>query len=322
MLLDLGIHCLGPMEHTSMDLGSRENFSNTLPYASFKICCKQGYSRGDGRHFTMVWNTAIRWPFCSPSHVSRTSGQILRELVWCGLRFWCKHEWTSVEQMASWRVWRSHLQTTVWRWQGPPTAALCGKHHMPPVLHPNIFLEESCFNEVLCKLQNYITITIQYLKGLIIGIQTLKFGGGGFKFKSLGSSGRNFWRCLLATLLRSPGSVLLAPGSLRSQFSTMISSTMVLAALKIHVFACFFTSRVITVAMRDPSLAGWLLNWCPGKELFPFWMMVAHICPAWVLQSTTNKLIHHAAAWQWTKTHHWLTASSSPSGLFPPQRCM
>lgn len=60
MLLDLGIHCLGPMEHTSMDLGSRENFSNTLPYASFKICCKQGYSRGDGRHFTMVWNTAIR----------------------------------------------------------------------------------------------------------------------------------------------------------------------------------------------------------------------------------------------------------------------
>lgn len=167
------------MEHTSMDLGSRENFSNTLPYASFKICCKQGYSRGDGRHFTMVWNTAIRWPFCSPSHVSRTSGQILRELVWCGLRFWCKHEWTSVEQMASWRVWRSHLQTTVWRWQGPPTAALCGKHHMPPVLHPNIFLEESCFNEVLCKLQNYITITIQYLKGLIIGIQTLKFGGGG-----------------------------------------------------------------------------------------------------------------------------------------------
>lgn len=146
--------------------------------------------------------------------------------------------------------------------------------------------------------------------------------GGGFKFKSLGSSGRNFWRCLLATLLRSPGSVLLAPGSLRSQFSTMISSTMVLAALKIYVFACFFTSRVITVAMRDPSLAGWLLNWCPGKELFPFWMMVAHICPAWVLQSTTNKLIHHAAAWQWTKTHHWLTASSSPSGLFPPQRCM
>lgn len=281
MLLDLGIHCLGPMEHTSMDLGSRENFSNTLPYASFKICCKQGYSRGDGRHFTMVLNTAIRWPFCSPSHVSRTSGQILRELVWCGLRFWCKHEWTSVEQMASWRVWRSHLQTTVWRWQGPPTAALCGKHHMPPVLHPNIFLEESCFNEVLCK-----------------------------------------WRCLLATLLRSPGSVLLAPGSLRSQFSTMISSTMVLAALKIYVFACFFTSRVITVAMRDPSLAGWLLNWCPGKELFPFWMMVAHICPAWVLQSTTNKLIHHAAAWQWTKTHHWLTASSSPSGLFPPQRCM
>lgn len=56
------------------------------------------------------------------------------------------------------------------------------------------------------------------------------------------------------------------------------------------------TSRVITVEMRDPSLAGWLLNWCPGKELFPFWMMVAHICPAWVLQSTTNKLIHHAAA--------------------------
>lgn len=130
--------------------------------------------------FINIWLilTAIRWPFCSPSHVSRTSGQILRELVWCGLRFWCKHEWTSVEQMASWRVWRSHLQTTVWRWQGPPTAALCGKHHMPPVLHPNIFLEESCFNEVLCKLQNYITITIQYLKGLIIGIQTLQFGGG------------------------------------------------------------------------------------------------------------------------------------------------
>lgn len=138
MLLDLGIYGLGPMEHTSTDLGSRENFSYTLPYASFKICCKQGYSRGGGRHCTMVWNTwkidhkllikinfiyknhgslkichgiwfykmktmqnmwyiiffinvwliltAIRLPFCSLSHVSRTSGQILMELVWCVLR--------------------------------------------------------------------------------------------------------------------------------------------------------------------------------------------------------------------------------------------
>lgn len=76
--------------------------------------------------FINVWLilTAIRLPFCSPSHVSRTSGQILWELVWCGLRSWCKHEWTAVEQMDSWRVWMSHSQTTVWRWQGPPTAAL------------------------------------------------------------------------------------------------------------------------------------------------------------------------------------------------------
>lgn len=176
MLLDLGIHCLGPMEHISTDLGSRENFSYTLPYASFKICCKQGYSRGGGRHCTMVWNTwkidhkllikinfiyknhgslkichgiwfykmktmqnmwyiiffinvwwiltAIRLPFCSLSHVSRTSGQILMELVWCVLRFWCRSEWTAVEQRASWLAWMFHPQTTVWRWQGPPTAAL------------------------------------------------------------------------------------------------------------------------------------------------------------------------------------------------------
>lgn len=53
---------------------------------------------------------------------------------------------------------------------------LCGEHHMPSVLHPNICLEESCFNEVLCKLQNYITIIYQYLRGLIIGIQTLQLG--------------------------------------------------------------------------------------------------------------------------------------------------
>lgn len=56
---------------------------------------------------------------------------------------------------------------------------LCGEHHMPPVLHPNICLEESFFNEVLCKLQNYITIINQYLKGLIIGIETLELGRGG-----------------------------------------------------------------------------------------------------------------------------------------------
>lgn len=53
---------------------------------------------------------------------------------------------------------------------------LCGEHHMPSVLHPNICLKESCFNEVLCKLQNYITIIYQYLRGLIIGIQTLQLG--------------------------------------------------------------------------------------------------------------------------------------------------
>lgn len=56
---------------------------------------------------------------------------------------------------------------------------LCGEHHMPPVLHPNICLEESFFNEVLYKLQNYITIINQNLKGLIIGIQTLQLEKGG-----------------------------------------------------------------------------------------------------------------------------------------------
>lgn len=76
--------------------------------------------------FINVWLilTAIRLPFCSLSHVSRTSGQILMELVWCVLRSWCRREWTAVEQRASWLAWMFHPQTTVWRWQGPPTAAL------------------------------------------------------------------------------------------------------------------------------------------------------------------------------------------------------
>lgn len=127
--------------------------------------------------FINVWLilTAIILPFCSLSHVSRTSGQILRELVWCGLRSWCKHEWTAVEQMASWRVWMS-LHKPLFGVGKDLQLLLCGEHHMPSVLHPNICLKESCFNEVLCKLQNYITIIYQYLRGLIIGIQTLQLG--------------------------------------------------------------------------------------------------------------------------------------------------
>lgn len=134
---------------------------------------------------------------------------------------------------------------------------------MPPVLHPNICLEESFFNEVLCKLQNYITIINQYLKGLIIGIETLELGRGGtWKFKSLGSSGRNFCRCLLATLLRSPGSGLLASGSLKSQFSTMISSTMVLAALKMFALPAFSPIK------RKINAWIWLFSVCWVKVKF------------------------------------------------------
>lgn len=105
----------------------------------------------------------MRLPFCSPFHVFLTSGQMLRELAWCGFRSWCKHEWTAVVQMASLRVWMLNPQTTVWRWQGLPTAPLWGT---PYTFHPNIWPEESCFNENLFKLQNYNTNISQYLKGL------------------------------------------------------------------------------------------------------------------------------------------------------------
>lgn len=184
--------------------------------------------------FINVWLilTAIRLPFCSPSHVSRTSGQILRELVWCGLRSWCKHEWTAVEQMASWRVLMSHSQTTVWRWQGPPTAALWRTPYAfcpsPKHLPWRILLQWSPLQTT--KLHYYYLSILKRFNNWNTNIAIGVFFT--WKFKSLGSSGRNFWWCLLATLLRSPGSGLLASGSLRSQFSTMISSTMVLAALK------------------------------------------------------------------------------------------
>lgn len=159
---------------------------------------------------------AMRLPFCSPFHVFLTSGHMLRELAWCGFRSWCKHEWTAVVEMASLRVWMPHPQTTVWRWQGLPTAPLWGT---PYTFHPNIWPEESCFNENLFKLQSYNTNISQYLKGLskckhwrvsiYLEVQV---------FRHLRSE---FWRCLLATLLR-PWSTGLWLGSLRLQFSTNI----------------------------------------------------------------------------------------------------
>lgn len=44
ILLDLGIHCFGPMEGTNTEIGSRETFSNPLPDALFITCYKQGFS--------------------------------------------------------------------------------------------------------------------------------------------------------------------------------------------------------------------------------------------------------------------------------------
>lgn len=48
ILLDLGIHCFGPMEGTNTEFGSRETFSNPLPDALFITCYKQGFSPGWG----------------------------------------------------------------------------------------------------------------------------------------------------------------------------------------------------------------------------------------------------------------------------------
>lgn len=93
-------------------------------------------SKKKALQFSLVHEKSLQWQkicFLSEevkkhieclSRVSRTSGQILMELVWCVLRSWCRREWTAVEQRASWLAWMFHPQTTVWRWQGPPNAAL------------------------------------------------------------------------------------------------------------------------------------------------------------------------------------------------------
>lgn len=48
ILLDLGIHCFGPMEGTNTEFGSRETFSNPLPDALFITCYKQDFNHGGG----------------------------------------------------------------------------------------------------------------------------------------------------------------------------------------------------------------------------------------------------------------------------------
>lgn len=134
-----------------------------MPWYMISIKWKQSKTCGTYYFNVSLMLIAMRLPFCSPFHVFLTSGHMLRELAWCGFRSWCKYEWTAVVQMASLRVWMPHPQTTAWRWQGLPTAPLWGT---PYTFHPNIWPEESCFNENLFKLQNYNTNISQYLKGL------------------------------------------------------------------------------------------------------------------------------------------------------------
>ena len=75
--------------------------------------------------------------------------------------------------------------------------------------------------------------------------QTIKENLHTSKSRSLGSSGLNVCRCLLAVRTNKAGSGRLESGCRRSQGSAMISSTMLGADLKILSFAPFLTCNLI-----------------------------------------------------------------------------